>query len=138
MKILFLDDDPERTKGFKRHCPSATCVETASAMIELLAKAKADDEFVDVLFLDHDLGGQTYVDPKTNPNTGTAVVEWIVANRPKIGYIVIHTLNHSESMRMGYAIGQADYRGMRCPFINLIAGNMIEDIISLHGPEDTK
>lgn len=47
----------------------------------------------DILFLDHDLGGQVHVSSE-DPNTGAEVARWIKNNpdkKPKL--VIVHTLN---------------------------------------------
>jgi len=59
MKILILDDDPNRLYQFCVNLTGhdTTCVQTAEDCIE---KISNNDPF-DAIFLDHDLGGKTYV-----------------------------------------------------------------------------
>jgi hypothetical protein len=44
--------------------------------------------------LDHDLGGEIYVDTNYS-NTGSEVVRWIEKNKPDIKEIVVHSYNSS-------------------------------------------
>lgn len=59
-RIYILEDDPNRMKKFNRECigHSLTHDDTAEGFIE---KLEAEQEFIDVVFLDHDLGGEHYV-----------------------------------------------------------------------------
>lgn len=93
MKILILDDDRCRHIIFKRNFSpphQLTHVETASEAI----KALMNDTF-DAVFLDHDLGGETFVDSfGTTLNTGYSVAKWLAEHperTPKAIYI--HSLN---------------------------------------------
>ena len=92
MKILILDDDKVRHIFFKRNFGhhQLTHVETASEAI----KALTDDTF-DAVFLDHDLGGETFVDSfGTTLNTGYSVAKWISEHPEKAPKeIYIHSLN---------------------------------------------
>ena len=92
MKILILDDDQTRHKFFNRKLigHSVTNVETAADAIKHLS----EDTF-DAIFLDHDLGGEIFVN-SFGPilNTGYAVAKWLSENpekQPK--QIFIHSLN---------------------------------------------
>lgn len=114
MNVLFLDDDSNRTKRFKRTYPYASTTTTAEGMIHLLRKG---DE-VDILFLDHDLGGLTFVD-SGDKNTGAEVVRWIVEHKPKIQLIVVHSLNYPAAIRMEADLIDAGYHAQRCPFTAL-------------------
>ena len=78
IKCLFLDDDEIRTKNFISEVPSAETVKTAE---ECINKLKEND--YDCVFLDHDLGGETYVSSKRE-DCGMEVVRWIKENLPKI------------------------------------------------------
>ena len=92
MKILILDDDRIRHTHFIRNFShhEVTNVETAEEAI----KALADFDF-DAVFLDHDLGGEIFVN-SFGPilNTGYTVAKWLAENpdrRPK--HIYVHSLN---------------------------------------------
>jgi len=114
MNILFLDDCPQRTKFFRSNCPSAHCVETAKEVIDILSK----DETIDALFLDHDLGGLTFVD-SNRPDTGMEVVRWIISNHPNIKKIIVHSLNDEAAFEMITALKDAGYLTERVPFLRL-------------------
>jgi CheY-like chemotaxis protein len=97
MRILVLDDDQIRLSKFKHKYlnDDVDCVETSKDAIN-----KLDTENYDCLFLDHDLGGEVYVD--SGENTGYEVAKWLADNpqkQPKI--IFIHSLNPigSENMK---------------------------------------
>ena len=72
----------------------------------------------DILFLDHDLDGEAYVDP-SEPNTGSEVVRWIVKNKPVIGEIIIHTHNEGASVNMAKDLYMANYKVARKRFLSL-------------------
>lgn len=114
--ILFLDDCPIRTKRIKEKIPSVICTETAQGMIALLKEAQ---EPVQYLFLDHDLGGAEYAD-SSREDTGFEVVRWIVANKPKIDWIYVHTHNSVAGPNMERALLDAGYVVQRVPFYTLI------------------
>ena len=87
MKILILDDDHLRLNQFKRNLigNNVTNVTTVHDTIKLLK-----EKLWDIVFLDHDLGGQIYV--PSGPGTGFEVAEWLRDNperKPK--KIVIHS-----------------------------------------------
>jgi hypothetical protein len=111
MNILFLDDSPIRTKEFKSNNPSAICVETAKDAIKEL-DSNIEWSYV---YLDHDLGGEKFVDSQ-NTNTGMEVVRWIVANKPNIDLIIIHSLNPVAANNMLTDLKRAAYPTMVRPF----------------------
>ena len=61
--ILFLDDDAERIQQFKQAIPSAIIIVNAQDCISYLADPETE---CDILFLDHDLGGEIWVDKVTS------------------------------------------------------------------------
>lgn len=97
MKILILDDDKERHENFKRNFKEhvLTHVETANDAINELKSFKYD-----AVFLDHDLGGLSFVD-SSEPNTGYQVAKWLSNNmkhKPKLVYI--HSMNPVGAQKM--------------------------------------
>lgn len=111
MNILFLDDDFNRCKMVQSLIPSATIVKQASSAISWLET----ESHWDFISLDHDLGGEVMVD-SDKPNTGMEVVRWIVENRPKIDYIIIHSFNPIGTLRMHHALYDAEYAVDNVPF----------------------
>jgi CheY-like chemotaxis protein len=90
-RVLVLEDDLERIKQFKKRLIGNMfqIVSDAEAAILALTYNKWD-----VLFLDHDLGGESYV-PSSNANTGYQVAKFLHDN-PKYKpdeAIIIHSLN---------------------------------------------
>jgi hypothetical protein len=112
--VLFLDDDPKRTKAFLEKIPHAVCVETAQEIIDLLS---TND--VGSLFLDHDLGGEVMVS-SDRKDTGMEVVRWIESNLSTIEQIVIHTMNPGAGEEMTARLKDKQYRAIRLPFHILI------------------
>lgn len=115
MNILFLDDNVERQKAFKRKIPSATLVSTAQECIEALGSG----EEWDMVFLDHDLGDETLVD-SGRPDCGMEVARWIKENQPFIRHIIIHSLNHGASKNMESLLIEAQYKTSYIPFTVMI------------------
>ena len=103
LKILILEDDPMRIDVFRDSLSRHKLFfvhEAANAIALIKSEVEAGDAF-DVIFLDHDLGGETFVDYR-HKNTGSEVVRWIrsyggVLNQP---YIIIHSMNTVEAMNM--------------------------------------
>jgi len=99
MKILFLDDDPVRTKKARRCFAKDKLheAETAKQAIMLLEKHSP----YDAVSLDHDLGGNIYC--PSDEVSGFAVAEYI-SKMPKEKMpkqVVVHSFNLSgaENMR---------------------------------------
>ena len=87
-RILFLDDDDLRAEVFLGDHPQAVWVQTAAECI-----AKLEEPW-DEVHLDHDLGGEVFVNIDRD-DCGMAVVRWIVdpqrrtSNKPDSSSIAI-------------------------------------------------
>lgn len=91
MRILILEDNQERVRQFMQKFVSAVvlCVEDADECIALLKTEKWD-----VLFLDHDLGGEEYVDSFSDEKTGYTVAKWLSKHTDRTPkHVFIHSLN---------------------------------------------
>lgn len=123
MLNIFLDDSPDRTRKFRSIVPSAHCVEKAIHVIALLHAAEQKKEIVDWLFLDHDLGGETWVD-SSRADCGMEVVRYLCreaeAFKPLVKRIVVHSHNVSAADEMEAKLKDAGYRVLRVPFITLM------------------
>ena len=97
MRVIFLDDSSSRQCVMKSMLPCIVQTETADETIEEIQK----NPTVDYLFLDHDLGGQVYVDSNEH-NTGMTVAKWIVEHKEEvdIGYVIVHSFNPAGAMNM--------------------------------------
>lgn len=111
-RILFLDDDIRRAEVFLAMCPEAVWVETARACIDLLA------EPWDEVHLDHDLGGERYVDVNRD-DCGMAVVRWLCAEpRPHLAdaRFFIHSHHLAAASLMVQCLLQAGHAAEFRPF----------------------
>ena len=120
--ILFLDDNPYRTKKFLQCWPSAHTAETAAQMIELLQNTR--QEPADFVFLDHDLGGEEGCD-SNDVNTGMEVVRFVEDNKPLVRKFIVHTLNHPAGVRMREKLLDAGYEVVYIPFTVLAASGFV-------------
>lgn len=103
MRILILEDDPNRHRAFKTNfAPHEICItENSKECIQLLV-----DENWDMLFLDHDLGGQQMVE--SGENTGYEVAIFLEEHymfRPAT--VVIHSFNPIGARKMSQALPSA-------------------------------
>lgn len=118
-RILVLEDDPIRQLKFKERFSekgniSYTMVETAEDCKSMLKKFEYE-----AIFLDHDLGGEVYVDSESQ-NTGGEVARWIESNRSEISgnpLFVIHSLNTVGSEYMSNLISKSFDEVYRIPFV---------------------
>jgi CheY-like chemotaxis protein len=121
MRILILDDDLSRHKHFKANLigHELTHTETAQECIDQIA----NNELFDYIFLDHDLGGNVYVE--SGKNTGYEVAQYLANNPDKIPgkrKVLVHSLNPVGAKNMARIIpGAALY-----PFAWIKVGSLIE------------
>lgn len=92
MNSLVLEDSIDRISEFKKRLFNFKQTYTDSALnaIYLIENNKYD-----IIFLDHDLDNNAYVD-LNDKNTGSEVARWIGNNKDNINkdtYIIIHSLN---------------------------------------------
>lgn len=130
-RVLFLDDDIRRAEIFLAICPEAVWVETAQACIDRLA------EPWDEIHLDHDLGGERYVDVDRE-DCGMEVVRWLCAKpRPHLARarFFIHSHHLAAASLMVQCLIRAEYAAEFRPFgfdmVDLLA---FEEISRSHGP----
>jgi hypothetical protein len=112
MRILFLDDDPKRASAFAEDWPEAVWVTTAEDCLRRL------EEPWDEVHLDHDLGGETYVDHDRD-DCGMAVVRWLCeAPRDHLQgtRFIIHTHNENAACAMALHLEVTGYHVKRRPF----------------------
>ena len=109
MKVLFLDDRGERLDiavvRYKEHGPFL--VRTAAEAIAMLENVQWD-----LVCLDHDLGGESFVD-SDREDCGMEVVRWIESHLPVIGKIIIHSSNPEASYQMFWRLRAAGYSVVR-------------------------
>ena len=109
MKVLFLDDRGERldiaAARYKEHGPFL--VRTSEETIKLLKEGSWD-----LVCLDHDLGGESFVD-SDREDCGMEVVRWIESHLPVIGKIIIHSSNPEASYQMFWRLRAAGYSVVR-------------------------
>lgn len=117
MKIIFLDDDHGRWRSFLAKVPTAHRAETAAECINMIRESPE----IDWLFLDHDLGGETWVD-SNREDCGMEVVRYLCDN-PRIisiHHIVVHSHNVSAAQEMHDKLKDAGYNVKLIPFYNMM------------------
>ena len=112
LRILFLDDDPARAEVFLQWNPGATWIQTAEECVAKLA------ELWDEVYLDHDLGGEQFVDVE-RPDCGMEVVRWL-CKEPRSHLIatkfIIHSHNLAAAMMMVLLMRETGYNSEFLPF----------------------
>lgn len=113
-RVLFLDDDHRRIATFReqvmRNEFELTVVETAHECIQALSNRQFD-----LVLLDHDLGGETFVD-SSREDTGMEVVRWIGAKGLPAGAFIVHTMNPVAATTMYFQLQQWGHRVEQAPF----------------------
>lgn len=117
MRIIFLDDAHQRWYKFQSKIPQAVRAETAEECIRLIR----DSAKIDWLFLDHDLGGEAYVD-SSREDCGMEVVRFLCKDNltKTISNIVVHSHNVVAAEEMYNKLKDAGYTVKLVPFYNLI------------------
>lgn len=124
LRVLFLDDDPARAELFLRRYPEAEWVRTAPECVARLA------EPWDEVHLDHDLGGEHFVD-SLREDCGMEVVRWLcIAIRPQLRHaqFIIHSHNVAAAEKMVECLLDTGYKAAYRPFsIDLLDWLVWED-----------
>ena len=111
-RILFLDDDPDRARAFLGRHPEAVWVQTAGECIARLA------ESWDQVHLDHDLGGEVFVD-SSRDDCGMEVVRWLCSQPqepPPCTWFFVHSHNADAADLMVRSLRQHGYQAVYRPF----------------------
>lgn len=120
MRIFILEDDHERIKTFRRKLIGHELVvaETAQAAINALGcerDAMTRESRFDVIFLDHDLGGEQMV-----ATAGSEVVRWMVLEMGNAPLVIVHSLNAPAAMEMQAKLCDSGFDCHRIPFTKLV------------------
>jgi CheY-like chemotaxis protein len=116
-RILFLDDNLERHKGFIQmtigdHVDHAY---TAREAIEALEKNPP----YDYVYLDHDLDQYAEMGQTPQEETGQVVADYMATQLPKDkwpDHVVVHSYNREGAKRMGRKIKEAGMRVLLIPY----------------------
>ena len=74
--IVILEDDPNRIRQFKEKIGVASNLMIFTDVDPCIKYVKNNKDSIDMIFLDHDLGGEIYVD-SSNHNTGYTMAKKI-------------------------------------------------------------
>jgi len=108
MRILILEDSVERQEQFYKNLINYDVEITDSSKTAI---QKLSNEKWDILFLDHDLGGEAYV--PSGENTGYEVAKFLEENQQFMPRnIVVHSLNSVGAKNINDALPNA----VRIPF----------------------
>ncbi len=111
-RILFLDDDPDRARAFLGRHPRAVWVQTAAECIARLAENWYQ------VHLDHDLGGEIFVD-SSRDDCGMEVVRWLCSQPQEPlpnTWFFVHSHNADAADLMVQSLLQHGYQAVYRPF----------------------
>jgi hypothetical protein len=111
-RILFLDDDPDRSRIFLARHPEAVWVQTSEECIARLSSGW------DQVHLDHDLGGQIFVD-SSRDDCGMEVVRWLCVGAQeqlRDTQFFIHSHNAEAAAAMVRRLHESGYHAVYRPF----------------------
>ncbi len=109
---MFLDDDPDRAAAFLVRHPDAIWVQTVPECLEKLV------ESWDEVHLDHDLGGEQFVDVN-RVDCGMEVVRWLVREPRKHlrrSKFTVHSHNIAAAFEMVMTLQAVGYQVDARPF----------------------
>ena len=106
--VFILEDDLERIKWFREELGQRNIKFDLTDNAET-AKVLLEENKYDTIFLDHDLGGQVYVN-SNEPNTGYQVAKMIHTTKNKDAEIIIHSWNSVGAENMYEVLLQTDCR----------------------------
>ena len=112
IRRLFLDDDPARAEVFLARFPDADWVQTVPECVAKLAEAW------DEVHLDHDLGGEHYVD-EARDDCGMEVVRWLgreFRDYLRSARFTVHSHNELAAFVMVLRLREAGFRVEARPF----------------------
>lgn len=125
--ILFLDDDHARISAFRGIIERVDChlsiVETAEDCISELNRTAFD-----LVLLDHDLGGEIFVDSERE-DCGMEVVRWLKTNGGEHGSFIVHTMNPVAATAMYFELQTMGYRVEQAPFGSSRFYAMLSDML---------
>jgi hypothetical protein len=111
-RVLFLDDDPVRAESFLSENPQAIWVQTVEECLARLG------ETWDEVHLDHDLGGEVFVD-MNKTDCGMEVIRWLCKERRdhlNSTRFFVHTHNSVAGLLMVLQMQSTGYHAEFRPF----------------------
>lgn len=111
--VLVLEDSEERHKYFYKYCKDSKILESAKTCIDMIRESEKINE----LWLDHDLGGLTYVDSNLE-ECGMEVVRFLSLNdySKNINKVFIHSMNGTANRVMFEDLKKHGYNAILYPF----------------------
>lgn len=131
MEVLVLDDREERHKVLIPLLEDNQCGVTSAYTVKEATEALSKNSY-DLVFLDHDLGGQemvksTFDDPG---DTGMAVVKHIIDNNINTGLIICHSLNQPARSNMCSKLNATGHEAVSIPFLDFTCKGKAKQMMS--------
>ena len=99
MNIFILEDDQRRMVYFNRSFLGDNTIHHFEDVKPAIAFLESNVNKIDRFYLDHDLGGESYVD-SNEFNTGFTVAKFLSGVDMDYSKITIHSMNHPAAIRM--------------------------------------
>lgn len=112
--VLFLDDNQDRLTAAVATYSEGNDLRLARTAGEAINYLQIVGQW-DLVSLDHDLGGEVYVD-SGREDCGMEVVRWIVENNPAIKRVLVHSWNAPAAREMVLSLRRAGYVAYYQPF----------------------
>jgi len=122
MRVFVLEDDEKRVEWINKNFDKRVkmdLVDTADDAINLLRNNKYD-----IIFLDHDLGGEQMVDSNYH-NTGATVAKMIHETENKNSTVIVHSYNPIGANNMMSSMRDHKIKCHYCFFL----GNEFKDVV---------
>jgi len=116
-RVFILEDDLYRVNLFRKKLAAKHTLTITDNVFEA-KKLLAENDF-DVLFLDHDLGGEIFVDSSAE-NTGYQLAKWLEEQKKHYDQIIIHSCNPVGADMMAVRLDSCTENLSRVPFPLLI------------------
>jgi len=124
MKVLVLEDNPARISFFQSACKGDE-LHIATTM-DGFADAVSSEVF-DKMFLDHDLGGLTFVSSDSE-NSGYQAVKYMVEHGlQRNADIIVHSCNPAGAQNMVSLLQSMDYKVRAAPFM---LGGLLQSMLA--------
>lgn len=116
IRALVLEDDTLRIAEFEqRFAERGWTADFADNAID--AVKFIDENDYDIIFLDHDLGGEIYVD-SGNKNTGSEVARHMASKETRFsGTVIVHSLNYAGSENIVGTLNRVGIYAVKAPGI---------------------
>jgi hypothetical protein len=118
IRVFVLEDDPIRIKVFKENFEKFAKFTFSTNIYDAMKDFDLNNKY-DLILLDHDLGGETFVDSEFY-NTGAQFCRYLIKKKIELPQIIIHSHNPVGAEIMEEYLIEKGYNASRVPFGELI------------------